>query len=266
LTFDNDDSLLDEATRASAEAEAANVPGVYVYSFPAVLADEQDGGRVRLKVGRAGGGAADRVFGQQSAVTGWPEPPLLLRVYSDEGTTPVDMEIRLHDALDAVDHKRVRGRRVGREWFWTSLDAIDALARLAGWTARFENRPAEEQADEEADARSRGSRRAWATMRAEGTVPGQRDQSERGRVARARKRELQGRRGPGRELTDDEFREYIASVLREHPDAHVLDEQEYAYWIESLAFASRRFRRLWDDVTARARHTEGVDEVAPSQV
>jgi hypothetical protein len=69
----HDGSLLDEATKATADAEAANAPGVYVYSFPAVLADEQNG-LVRLKVGKADGGATDRVFGQQSVVTGWPEP------------------------------------------------------------------------------------------------------------------------------------------------------------------------------------------------
>jgi hypothetical protein len=247
----NDGSLLEEAAEATAEAEAANIPGVYVYSFPAILSDEQHG-LVRLKVGRAGGGSYDRVFGQQSAVTGWPEPPLLLRVYSHETLTPAEMEGRLHDALAAVGHNRVEGRRVGREWFWTSLDAIDALARLAGWTVGFQNRPAEEQAEEVVEARSRGSLQAWETMRATGAVPGQRQVSERGRAAYGKKREMGGRRGPGRELSDDELRSYIERVKREHPDAHVIDEQEYAYWIEGIAFSGGRFRRLWDDVPAGA--------------
>jgi len=254
-----EDSLLEEATEATAEAEAANVPGVYVYSFPAILADEQEG-RVRLKVGQAGGSAANRVFGQQSTVTGWPEPPLLLRVYTHDTLTPAEMESRLFDALGAVGHERVQGRRVGREWFWTSLDAIDALARLAGWTVRFENRPAEEQAEEVAEARalrSLRSRRAWETMRAAGTVPGQREVSERGRQAAAAKKEMGGKRGPGKEISDDELRAYIEGVRGAHPDAHVIDEQEYAYWVEGYSFSSKRFRRLWDEV-------ETTDEGAPA--
>jgi hypothetical protein len=253
----DDGSLLDEATQATSEAEAANVPGVYVYSFPTVLADEQDG-LVRLKVGRAGSGATDRVFGQQSAVTGWPEPPLLLRVYWHDVVTPAEMEIRLHDALDAVGHNRVDGRRVGREWFWTSLDAIDALARLAGWTVRFQNRPAEEQAEEVVESRSHAARQAWETMRATGAVPGQRKVSERGREAYARKRKMGGRRGPGQELTDDELRDYIEKVLRDQRDPHVIDEQEYAYWIEGFAFSGRRFRRLWNDVVTSAPEEAAV--------
>jgi hypothetical protein len=255
----DDELLLAEATEATAEAEAANLPGVYVYSFPAVLADEQEG-LVRLKVGKAGGAATDRVFGQESAVTGWPEPPLLLRVYSHEFLAPSEMEERLHDALDAVGHNRVGGRRVGREWFWTSLDAIDALARLAGWTVRFQNRPAEEQAEEIVEAHSRSARQAWETMRATGTVPGQREVSERGRAAYTKKREMAGRRGPGRELTDDELRGYIEAANREHPDAHVIDEQEYAYWIEGIALSGKRFRRLWHDVTTGVpEQTDGAD-------
>jgi hypothetical protein len=263
----DDDSLLEEAAQATAEAEAANVAGVYVYSFPAVLADEQSG-LVRLKVGRAGGGSSDRVFGQQSAVTGWPEPPLLLRVYSHDTLTPAEMEGRLHDALAAVGHNRVGGRRVGREWFWTSLDAIDALARLAGWTVGFQNRPAEEQAEEAVDARSRGARQAWEKMRAAGAVPGQRQVSERGRAAYAKKRGMGGRRGPGRELTDDGLRAYIETVKREHPGAHVIDEQQYAYWIEGIAFSGRRFRRLWDDVPANAAglNLAADDDPAAGQV
>jgi hypothetical protein len=241
------DALLDEATQFTAEAEAANLPGVYVYSFPSVLADEQNG-LVRLKIGKAGGGATDRVFGQQSSITGWPEPPLLLRVYSHEALTPGDMEGRLHDALDAVGHDRVGGRRVGREWFWTSLDAIDALARLAGWTTAFDNQPAEEQAEEELEARSRGARKGWETMRRDGTVPGKREISERGRIARDKMWEMGRRRPPGRQFTDDELRTYIRGVLREHPNAHVIDEQVYAHWIEGFSFSNRRFRRLWADV------------------
>lgn len=98
-----DDSLLEEAAQATADAEAANVPGVYVYNFPAVLADELNG-LVRRKVGRAGGGATDRVFGQQSAVTGWPEPPLLLRVYSHESLTPLTAYATSKSVVDETAH------------------------------------------------------------------------------------------------------------------------------------------------------------------
>jgi len=256
----DDESLSDEATQATVEAEAANLPGVYVYSFPAILTDERDG-LVRLKVGKAGGGATDRVFGQQSVVTGWPEPPVLLRVYSHETLTAIEMEQRLHDVLAAVGHSRVGGRRVGREWFWTSLDAIDALARLAGWTLRFQNRPAEEQAEGDVEARSRSARQAWETMRARGTAPGQREISERGRAASAKRRELGGRRGPGRELTDDQLRAYIEEVRRDHPDAHVIDEQEYAYWVEGIALGGKRFRRLWqENTTGVSDETDRVEE------
>jgi hypothetical protein len=261
----DDGSLLDEATRATAQAEAADIAGVYVYSFPTVLADERDG-LVRLKVGRAGVGASERVFGQQSTVTGWPEPPLLLRVYSHPTATPAHMESRLHDALAAVGHRRVTGRRVGREWYWTSLDALDALARLAMWDIRFENTPAEEQAEEDA-ARSSASLRAWETMRETGTVPGQREMSDRGRVANARKRELGNRRPSERQVTDDDLRTYISTLRRELPDAHVIDEEAYARWIEGIVFSRRRFRRLWDEVTRSddtPRDNFAGDETAPS--
>lgn len=252
---DEDASLLDEAAQATVDAEAANIPGVYVYSFPTVLGDERDG-LVRLKVGRAGVGASDRVFAQQKTVTGWPEPPLLLRVYSDSGRTPTEMESRIHDALAAVGHERVTGRRVGREWYWTSLDALDALARLAGWKTRFANAPAEEGA-EEAAARSEASLRAWESMRASGNVPGQRVISERGREAKARRRELNKRRATDREMTDDELRAYIRTVREQHPDAHVIDEEAYARWIEGIAFSTKRFRRLWAEAGEPAEAEPG---------
>ena len=72
---------------------------------------------------------------------------------------------------------------------------------------------------------------------------------------------VDGRRGAGRKLTDDELRGYIEVVKREHPYAHVIDEQEYAYWIEGIALSGKRFGRLWHDVTTGVpEQTDGADD------
>ena len=77
----DDESLLDEATQATAEAEAANLPGVYVYSFPAVLGDEQQG-LVRLKVGKRAEAQRTVYSGSNQPLPGGRSHPSCCRVYS----------------------------------------------------------------------------------------------------------------------------------------------------------------------------------------
>ena len=43
-----------------------------------------------------------------------------------------EREHRFHMMLDAAGHGRADGRRAGREWFYTNLEFLDALATLLG--------------------------------------------------------------------------------------------------------------------------------------
>lgn len=77
----------------------------------------------------------------------------------------------------------------------------------------------------------RGRRRAW---------------SERGAAGIRVKRERNDQRGPGRRVSPQELRDYIEAVI-DHP-GDAIDEMEYAYWIEGLAFSRPTWLARWNEV------------------
>jgi hypothetical protein len=118
------------ATRA---AEAANTPGIYVYTLPHYLRYpyEPETGRTLLKVGHSSVDAHYRAS-SQGRLTALPEDPILLRIY------PVDesaqAERQFHAWLRDADHAGGRTRRAGSEWFVTSTKFLDRVARSLGLT------------------------------------------------------------------------------------------------------------------------------------
>jgi hypothetical protein len=79
-----------------------------------------------LKIGKTDQGAFHRVRAQ-ARQTGAPEDPLLLRVYVSPD--PAESERTFHRLLDAAEHSRSEGWGAGREWFATTLEFCDEVAR-----------------------------------------------------------------------------------------------------------------------------------------
>jgi hypothetical protein len=61
-----------------------------------------------------------------------PEDPKLLRIYHKENMNIDEIEKNFHTTLEAVGHERSAARRTkaGTEWFATTLEAVDAIAKL----------------------------------------------------------------------------------------------------------------------------------------
>lgn len=123
------------AKSAALEAESAarlnEAAGVYVYTYPHYWRYPHVPGTERrlLKVGRTDARAWQRVRSQARS-TGAPEDPLLLRVYTADD--PAGSERTFHRLLDAAEHERSVGFAVGREWFSTTIDFCDEIARALG--------------------------------------------------------------------------------------------------------------------------------------
>lgn len=118
----------EEAVAKSKEAEAENIPGIYVYTLPHYVRYPYDGktGRTLLKVGHSSVDALYRAT-SQARVTSLPEDPWLLRMYPVDASS--EAEKRMHAFLRAADHDGVRGGRIGAEWFLTSLKFLDHVAK-----------------------------------------------------------------------------------------------------------------------------------------
>ena len=124
--------------QAAAVTAAANLdgrPGVYVYTLPHYLnkpmkpaEDDLANDRTLFKVGMSSVDAKHRV--QQQVSTGLPEPPMLLRIYECEQDKAADVERVFHRVLNAFDHNPMYHRGAGKEWFLSSLTALDELARV----------------------------------------------------------------------------------------------------------------------------------------
>jgi hypothetical protein len=108
-----------------------NLDGVYVYTFPTYFRTVQktDPERFLYKIGMTDRYSKLRIREQQRA-TNMPEDPLILRVYRSSRFTPRELEARFHALLDAAGHDRSSGKSAGREWFYTNLDLLDAVAAL----------------------------------------------------------------------------------------------------------------------------------------
>lgn len=110
---------------------------IYVYTYPHYLqptdpaSDHDDRvlfDRTLLKVGRTSEDARRRIRQQRN--TGAPEPAICLRVYAVKNAKLA--ENLIHQALDCFGHGRSTAKGAGREWFLTSLEALDALAEAMG--------------------------------------------------------------------------------------------------------------------------------------
>ena len=132
------------------------VTGVYVYTLAHYLnhpvapaEDDFSSDRTLLKVGMSSVDAHQRVRRQSN--TGLPEPPMLLRVYACGDDDAQEMERSFHRLLDAFGHGSRRQRGAGKEWFLTSLDALDELADVLCMDTAYSNEDEEDGDDDDDD-------------------------------------------------------------------------------------------------------------------
>jgi hypothetical protein len=128
------DQELIEAQSAALETLASTIQsGIYVYSFPTYLyyGTVEDRELYWLKIGSTKNSVWHRIV-EQNRQTSMPEDPKLLRIYHKENMDIEAIEKKFHSTLDRVGHERSAARRTkaGKEWFATTLDAIDAIAEL----------------------------------------------------------------------------------------------------------------------------------------
>ena len=135
--------------RQTVEAEGKDILGIYVYTYPhyithPVLPEQAHEGtrstsnaRTYLKIGKSGRNVAERLANQLRG-TAVPEEPVLLRIYACDEASIDDVEERLHAHLRSADHGRTRMKGLGKEWFLTHLDFLDATARLLGLKTAYE--------------------------------------------------------------------------------------------------------------------------------
>ena len=106
---------------------------IYVYSFPTYLhyGTIEDPDLIWLKMGSTRNSVWQRIV-EQNRQTSMPEDPKLLRIYHKDGIDLTVYEKKFHDTLERVGHERSAASRsrAGREWFATTLSALDALAEL----------------------------------------------------------------------------------------------------------------------------------------
>ena len=123
-----------EAQSEALEKVASTIKnGIYVYSFPTYLhfgtVEDQD--VFWLKIGSTKNSVWQRIV-DQNRQTSMPEDPKLLRIYHKDQMDIDSIEQKFHTTLDRVGHERSAARRTkaGKEWFASTLDAIDAIAEL----------------------------------------------------------------------------------------------------------------------------------------
>lgn len=111
--------------------------GIYVYSFPTYIhfGTIEDENVSWFKIGSTKNSVWQRIV-EQNRQTSMPEDPKLLRIYHKEEMDIDELEKKFHSTLERVGHERSAASRTkaGKEWFATTLDAIDAIAELMGLT------------------------------------------------------------------------------------------------------------------------------------
>lgn len=125
----------DEKVRESAKlSEAEYTTGIYVYTLPHYFrhpvepAESDDtSDRTFMKIGMSDSDVMKR-FRSQQRDTVLPEDPWLLRIYGCESDVRAT-EVAIHEMLRSADHRQVRGRSTGKEWFCTSLTFLDQIAK-----------------------------------------------------------------------------------------------------------------------------------------
>lgn len=142
-SFEAEQEEAEKAERSVEERLKGRV-GVYVFTYPHYLrfpthpsdALEKMSDRTLLKVGFTEKGILERV-NDETTGTGVPEHRRILRAYlqtGSDGHPYRDLEQQFHDLLDTAGHagpKRgsTERRRGGNEWFSTSVDFLDCIAR-----------------------------------------------------------------------------------------------------------------------------------------
>lgn len=129
----HDQASIDAQSAALVKVAPTIQNGIYVYSFPTYLhfGTVEDQELFWLKIGSTKNSVWQRIV-EQNRQTSMPEDPKLLRIYHKDSMDIDAIEQKFHTTLDRVGHERSAARRTkaGREWFASTLDAIDAIAEL----------------------------------------------------------------------------------------------------------------------------------------
>ena len=129
----HDQASLEAQSAALVKVASTIQNGIYVYSFPTYLhfGTVEDQEVFWLKIGSTKNSVWQRIV-EQNRQTSMPEDPKLLRIYHKDQMDIDAIEQRFHSTLDRVGHERSAARRTkaGKEWFASTLDAIDAIAEL----------------------------------------------------------------------------------------------------------------------------------------
>jgi hypothetical protein len=129
----HDQASLEAQSAALVKVASTIQNGIYVYSFPTYLhfGTVEDQEVFWLKIGSTKNSVWQRIV-EQNRQTSMPEDPKLLRIYHKNQMDIDAIEQKFHTTLDRVGHERSAARRTkaGKEWFASTLDAIDAIAEL----------------------------------------------------------------------------------------------------------------------------------------
>lgn len=129
----HDREILEKNSERLSEKASKYSHAIYVYSFPTYLhyGTIEDPDLIWLKIGSTRNSVWQRIV-EQNRQTSMPEDPKLLRIFHKDGMDLSIYEKKFHDTLEKVGHERSSASRskAGREWFATTLAALDALAEL----------------------------------------------------------------------------------------------------------------------------------------
>ena len=129
----HDQASLEAQSAALVKVASTIQNGIYVYSFPTYLhvGTVEDQEVFWPKLGSTKNSVWQRIV-DQNRQTSMPEDPKLLRIYHKDQMDIDAIEQKFHTTLDRVGHERSAARRTkaGKEWFASTLDAIDAIAEL----------------------------------------------------------------------------------------------------------------------------------------
>ncbi len=140
--------LESETIRRIGEFEKANVPGIYLYTYPRYLSapikpsNDDSAMRTYMKIGLSKKNAHKRIRDQ---TTGMPEPPKILEIWV------VDDDEQLHRLESKIKHhlRRIIGHGIPgskKEWFLTNEETVVSTINLIG-LKRFDDHVKETSAN-----------------------------------------------------------------------------------------------------------------------
>jgi hypothetical protein len=138
LTFDEEAQAQEvaelEDKSQKLEASIGDLAGIYVWSLPTFqrVPQKVDPDRYWFKIGKTVRSADGRIV-EQVRQTGLPEDYVLFRVYVPPSGNVQEAEALFHSTLVEFGHTRAKGKYAGREWFATTLEALDRLAANQGY-------------------------------------------------------------------------------------------------------------------------------------